>query len=48
MARKGLSEATKKRVKAGRPLIAGKDCAEVALAVGVARQTCVHVKELAR
>jgi len=41
MAKTGLSEATKKRVKAGRLLLAGKGCAEVALAVGVARQT-VH------
>ena len=39
MAQKRLSEATKKRVKAGRMLLAGKGCAEVALAVGVARQT---------
>ena len=30
-----LSEATKKRLKAGRMLLAGKGCAEVALAVGV-------------
>lgn len=34
-----LSEATKKRLKAGRMLLVGKSCAEVALAVGVARQT---------
>ncbi len=39
MAKTGLSEAAKKRVKAGRMLLAGKGCAEVALAVGVARQT---------
>jgi len=41
MAQKRLSEATKKRLKAGRMLLAGKSCTEVALAVGVARQT-VH------
>ena len=39
MAKRGLSEASKKRVKAGRLLLAGKGCAEVALAVVVARQT---------
>ena len=39
MARTGLSEASKKHVKAGRLLLAGKGCAEVAVAVGVARQT---------
>jgi transposase len=39
VAQKRLSEATKKRLKAGRLLLAGKSCAEVALAVGVARQT---------
>lgn len=41
MAQKRLSEATKKRLKAGRLLLAGKSCAEAALTVGVARQT-VH------
>ena len=41
MTQKRLSEATKKRLKAGRLLLAGKGCTEVALAVGVARQT-VH------
>jgi len=41
MAQKRLSEATKKRLRAGRMLLAGKSCAEAALAVGVARQT-VH------
>jgi len=46
MAKKGLSEATKKRVKAGRLLIAGKGCAEVALTVGVARQTVYTWKRL--
>ena len=39
MAKAALSEAAKKRVKAGRLLLAGKGCTEVALAVGVARQT---------
>jgi transposase len=46
MARTGMSEATKKRVKAGRMLLAGKGCAEVALAVGVARQTIYTWKKL--
>lgn len=46
MARTGLSEATKKRLKAGRMLLAGKGCAEVALAVGVARQTVYTWKRL--
>ena len=46
MAKTGLSEATKKRVKAGRMLLAGKGCAEVALAVGVARQTVYTWKRL--
>ena len=46
MAKKGLSEAAKKRVKAGRLLLAGKGCAEVALAVGVARQTVYTWKRL--
>jgi transposase len=41
MAQKRLSEAAKKRLKAGRMLVAGKGCTEVAEAVGVARQT-VH------
>jgi transposase len=41
MVRKRLSERAKKRVRAGRMLLAGKSCAEAALAVGVARQT-VH------
>ena len=39
MAQKRLSEATKKRLKAGRLLLTGKGCEEVAKAVGVARQT---------
>ena len=46
MAKRGLSEASKKRVKAGRLLLAGKGCAEVALAVGVARQTVYTWKRL--
>ena len=46
MARTGLSEASKKRVKAGRLLLAGKGCAEVALTVGVARQTVYTWKRL--
>lgn len=46
MAKTGLSEAAKKRVKAGRMLLAGKGCAEVALAVGVARQTVYTWKRL--
>ena len=46
MARIGLSEAAKKRVKAGRMLLAGKGCTEVALAVDVARQTIYTCKRL--
>lgn len=46
MVQKRLSEATKKRLKAGRMLLAGKGCAEVALAVGVARQTVYTWKGL--
>ena len=46
MAQRRLSEATKKRLKAGRMLLAGKGCAEVALAVGVARQTVYTWKGL--
>lgn len=46
MAKTGLSEASKKRVKAGRLLLAGKGCAEVALTVGVARQTVYTWKRL--
>ncbi|WP_445083206.1 IS630 family transposase [Candidatus Nitrotoga sp. HW29] len=42
----GLSEASKKRVKAGRLLLAGKGCAEVAVTVGVARQTLYTWKRL--
>jgi len=36
---KKMDEATRRRVRAGRLLLAGKGCAEVAKAVGVARQT---------
>ncbi len=43
---KRLSEAAKKRVRAGRLLLAGKGCAEVAVAVGVARQTVYTWKRL--
>jgi transposase len=46
MTKRGLSEAAKKRVKAGRLLLAGKGCAEVALSVGVARQTMYTWKKL--
>jgi len=46
MVQKRLSEATKKRLKAGRLLLAGKGCAEVAIAVGVARQTVYTWKKL--
>ena len=43
---KRLSEAAKKRLKEGRMLLAGKGCVEVALAVGVARQTVYTWKRL--
>jgi transposase len=46
MVQKRLSEATKKRVRAGRMLQKGIGCAEVALAVGVARQTVYTWKAL--
>ena len=46
MAHNRLSEASKKRLKAGRLLLAGKGCAEVAIAVGVARQTVYTWKKL--
>jgi transposase len=46
MVQKRLSEATKKRLRAGRMLLAGKSCAEAALAVGVARQTVYTWKHL--
>lgn len=38
MVQRRLSEAVEKRARAGRMLQKGKECAEVALAVGVARQ----------
>jgi transposase len=40
------AEAAKKRLRAGRMLQKGKGCAEVALAVGVARQTVYTWKAL--
>jgi transposase len=43
---KKMDEATRKRVRAGRMLLAGKRCAEVAQAVGVARQTVYTWKGL--
>ena len=46
MVQKRLSEAAKKRLRAGRLLQKGKGCAEVALAVGVARQTVYTWKAL--
>lgn len=46
MMRQRMSEATKKRVRAGRMLRAGKRPAEVAEAVGVARQTVYTWKAL--
>ncbi len=46
MVQKRLSEATKKRLRAGRMLLANKGCAEVAAAVGVARQTVYTWKRL--
>ena len=46
MAQKWLSEATKRRLKAGRMLLAGKGCTDVAKAVGVARQTVYTWKGL--
>jgi len=46
MVQKRLSEAVKKRVRAARMLQAGKGCAEVGLAVGVARQTVYTWKRL--
>lgn len=39
MVQKRLTEATKRRIRAGRLLLSGKPCAEVARAVGVRRQT---------
>jgi transposase len=46
MARKAMGEATKKRVRAGRLLQKGKTPAEIALDVGVARQTVYTWKTL--
>jgi len=46
MAQKRLSEAAKKRLRAGRMLLAGRGCAEAAAAVGVARQTVYTWKAL--
>jgi len=46
MVQKRLSDATKKRLRAGRMLLAGKRPVEVALAVGVARQTVYTWKGL--
>lgn len=46
MAQARLSEAAKKRLRAGRLLLAGKTCAEAACAVGVARQTVYTWKRL--
>jgi transposase len=46
MVKKRLSEAAKKRLRAARMLQKGKSCAQVALAVGVARQTVYTCKAL--
>ena len=46
MVQKRLSEAAKRRLRAGRMLQRGKGCADVALAVGVARQTVYTWKAL--
>ena len=46
MGQKRLSEAAKKRLRAGRMLLAGKGPAAVAVAVGVARQTVYTWKAL--
>lgn len=46
MAQERLSDAAKRRVRAGRMLLAGKRPAEVARAVGVARQTVYTWKAL--
>ena len=46
MVQKRLSEAARKRLRGGRMLQKGKGCAEVALAVGVARQTVYTWKAL--
>jgi hypothetical protein len=46
VARKRLGEAARKRLRAGRMLLAGKGCADIAEAVGVARQTVYTWKAL--
>lgn len=46
MVQKRLSEAAKKRLRAGRLLLSGKSCAEVAASTGVARQTVYTWKRL--
>jgi transposase len=46
MVKKRLDEATKKRVLAGRLLLKGKKPAEVAVAVGVARQTVYTLRAM--
>ena len=46
MVQKRLSEAAKKRLRAGRLLLSGRNCAEVAVATGVARQTVYTWKRL--
>lgn len=46
MAQERLSDATKRRIRAGRMLVAGKRPAEVTLSVGVARQTVYTWKVL--
>ena len=46
MVQKRLSEAVKMRLRAARMLLSGKGCAEVALVVGVARQTVYTWKRL--
>ena len=46
MAKARLSEVGEKRVRAGRMLLAGKGCAEMAGAVGLARQTVYTWKRL--
>ena len=46
MAQERLSDAARRRIRAGRMLLAGKRPAEVALAVGVARQTVYTWKAL--
>ena len=46
MVQKRLSEAVKRRLRAARMLLSGKGCAEVALVVGVARQTVYTWKRL--